>query len=217
MGPTDTYYLTARTTIPGAPDFHLMFPTRYIIGEDNTALDLYSSFDGKVWHIAPGSPLMRTADFGQWDGGCMFFWPHLIERGGGDWVLLYKGQVFPHKYPRGKQTEAYGTVIWPKGRLMAIEAVEKGGFTTPAFLAPGEKVRINALTSRVGEIRAEVADFDGKTIPGHSFAESIPVIGDQYRSALTWKAADSLGVPIGKPVVLRFQLAKAKIYGLDFE
>src|SRR2546423_12293483 len=130
---------------------------------------------------------MSTGDLGTRDGGCMFFWPQLIERAGGDWVLLYKGQIFPHKYPRGKQTEAYGTAVWPKGRLMAIEAVEKGGFTTPAILPPGQKLRINALTSRVGEIRVEAADFDGKALPGHSFAEADPIIGGQYPAPVTWK------------------------------
>ena len=217
MGPTDSYYFSARTTIPGAPDFHLMFPTRYVIADDNTSLDLYTSYDGKVWHMAPGSPLLRTADFGQWDGGCIFAWPNLIERAGGDWLLLYKAQIFPHKYPRGRQTKDWGVAIWPKGRLMAIEASEKGGFTTPAFLAPGQKVRINALTSRVGEIRVEVADFDGKTLAGRSFADCIPIIGDQYRTTITWKGTDTLGVETGKPIVLRFLLEKAKIYSLDFE
>jgi hypothetical protein len=217
MGPSDTYYLNARTTVPGAPDFHLMFPTRYILAEDNTALDLYTSFDGKVWHIAPGCPLMRTADFGQWDGGCLFFLPQLIEQASGDWVLLYRANVFPHKYPRGKQLEDYGTAVWPKGRLMAIEATEKGGFTTPAILAPGQKLRINALTSRVGEIRVEAAGLDGKPIPGHSFANSNPIMGDQFRAPITWKETDALGVEASKPVVLRFLVNKAKIYGLDFE
>jgi hypothetical protein len=217
MGPSDSYYLSARTTIPGAPDFHLMLPTRYTIATDDTALDLYTSFDGKLWHIAPGCPLLRTADFGQWDGGCMFFRPNLMERADGDWLLLYRGDNFPHKYPRGKQTTDYGTAVWPKGRLMAIEAIEKGGFTTPAFLAPGEKLKINALTHRVGEIRIEVADFDGKPIPSHSFADSNPVVGDQYRTLVTWKGGDTLGISAGKPVVLRFRMEKARIYGLDFE
>jgi hypothetical protein len=194
-----------------------MFPTRYVLEEDNTALDLYTSFDGKLWHIVPGCPLLRTADFGQWDGGCMFFWPNLIERGDGDWVLLYKADNFPHKYPRGKRVSDSGTAVWPKGRLMAIEAVGQGYFVTPAFLAPGEKLRINALTSRVGEIRIEVADLEGKPIPGRSFADSNPIIGDQYRTPVTWKGGDTLGVKTREPVLLRFQINKAKIYGLDFE
>ena len=78
-------------------------------------------------------------------------------------------------------------------------------------------MRINGLTGRVGEIRVEAADFDGKTLPGRSFDDSIPTVGDQYRTPVAWKGGDTLGVEEGKPLVLRFRLEKAKIYGLDFE
>ena len=125
---------------------------------------------------------MRQSDFGQWDAGSLFFYPNLVERADGDWVLLYRGDNFPHKYPRGHRTIDYGTAVWPKGRLMAIEAVEKGFFATPAFLAPGEKLRINALIGRTGEVRIELADLEGDPIPGHAFAEADPITGDQYRT-----------------------------------
>lgn len=229
MSPADTFYLNCHTWIPGT-DQHLMFVSRYQQADDKTCIDLYTSYDGKSWHVAPGSPLLETAKFGEWDGGCIFAYPHLIERGGnggskggssggnaGDWILLYSGSNFPHKYPRGKQVVGWGTAIWPKGRLMAIEAAEQGGFTTPAFLAPGEKLRINALTGRVGEVRVEVGDFYGKTLPGHSFDDCNPIIGDQYRVPVTWKQSDNLGVKTGEPVVLRFRMTKAKVYELDFE
>jgi hypothetical protein len=217
MPPTDTFYLNCYTRIPGAPDEHVMFPSRYIQHEDKTALDLYTSYDGKSWHIAPGSPVLETADFGQFDGGCLFAYPHLIERSNGDWILLYRGDIFPHKYPRGKQASEWGIAVWPKGRLTAIEAPEQGAFTTPAFLLPGQKLRINAKTSRVGEIRVEVADFYGETLPGYTFDDSVPIIGDQYQTPVTWKNAESLNVPVGEPVVLRFRMKLAKMYGLDFE
>jgi hypothetical protein len=221
MAPTDTYYLNCHTWVPGAPGVHLMFVSRYIQAEDKTAIDLYTSYDGKSWHEAPGSPLLETARFGEFDGGCLFAYPNLIERrssaGEVDWVLLYRGDIFPHKYPRGKQASAWGTAVWPKGRLMAIEAPEQGGFTTPAFLLPGQKLRVNALTSRVGEIRVEVADFYGKTIPGYTFDDCKPIIGDQFRTAVTWKNGESIPVKTGEPVVLRFRMSKAKLYQLDFE
>lgn len=217
MAPSDTFYLNCRTSIPGAPDHHVMFPSRYIQSEDKTAMDLYTSYDGKAWHLAPGSPLLKTSDFGEWDGGCVFVYPNLVERGDGSWVLPYRGDLFPHKYPRGKQASRWGMIQWPKGRLMALEAQDLGGFTTPAFLPPGSRMKINALTSRVGEIRVEAADFYGKTLPGRSFEECIPIVGDQYQTPVRWKGAEDLGVSPGDPVVLRFRMKKAKIYALDFE
>jgi len=86
-----------------------------------------------------------------------------------------------------------------------------------SFLAPGQSVRINAITARAGEIRVEAADFDGKPTPGRTFEDSIPIVGDQYRTIVRWKNADDLGVKAGEPVILRFKMRRAKIYGLDFE
>ncbi len=222
MAPTDTFYFNCHTTIPGAPAAQAMFANRYVQAEDKTAIDLYTSNDGQSWHVAPGSPVLQTNKFGKFDGGDIFTFPHLIERGGKDgapldWILLYAGDNFPHKYPRGQRATEWGTAVWPQGRLMAIEAREQGGFTTPAFLLPGQKLRINALTSRAGGVRVEVADFDGNTLPGYSFDDCQLVVGDQFRSAVTWKGNDAINVKVGEPVLLRFRMDKAKIYWLDFE
>jgi hypothetical protein len=62
-----------------------------------------------------------------------------------------------------------------------------------------------------------VADLEGKPIPGHTFADCNPIIGDQYRTPVTWKGGETLGVKTREPILLRFQMDKAKIYGLDFE
>jgi hypothetical protein len=105
-----------------------------------------------------------------------------------------------------------GYAIWPKGRIVALEALEQGEFTTlPIDTKGGRKLLINVLTERVGSILVEV---DG--IPGRSFAEADPIIGDQYRKVVTWKGEDYLGYEQGKPIVLRFRMKQAKLFGLDF-
>ena len=43
------------------------------------------------------------------------------------------------------------------------------------------------------------------------------ISGDQYRTAVTWKSDETLGVKPGEPIVLRFRMNHAKIYALDFE
>ena len=218
MAPTDSFYFCMYTTIPKAPEHHLMFPSRYIQAEDGGAIDLYVSYDGKRWDKAPGSPILNRSEYGQWDGGALWM-PNvgLTELGDGSWVVPFRGDPLPHKYPRGYYAEKWGLAIWPKGRLMAIEAAEEGAFTTMAFLAPGKQLRINALTSRVGEVLVEAADFNGKPIPGRTFEDAVPIIGDQFQTIVKWKEADDLGVEEGEPVILRFRMKKAKIYCLDFE
>jgi hypothetical protein len=214
--PTDTYYTNCKTTVPGAPDQHLLFPTIYR-ADDTTRIEVFSSNDSKAWSKIPGSPVIGTNKFGQWDGGCMFAFPSLVELPNGDWALPYTGFVYPHKYPRGAWAYDIGMAVWPKGRLVALEAPDAGEFTTVAFIPPGKKLRINALTKRAGSILVEACDVDAKPLPGRSFEDAHPIIGDQYRTPVTWKGGDELGAAEGSAVVLRVRMEKAKLFSFDFE
>jgi hypothetical protein len=76
---------------------------------------------------------------------------------------------------------------------------------------------INAVTDRAGQILVEVASPDGQTLPGRSFNEAIPIVGDQYRTPVTWRDGNLLTSNPGEPVQLRFRMEYANLYGLDFE
>ena len=217
MPPSDTFYTNCWTTIPGAPDHQLMFPTVYHQTDDTTSIALAAYHDGDVWHFVPGSPVLRTSAFGEWDGGCIFAHPNLLELPNGDFALPYAGYTFPHKYPRGEFKFLPGYAIWPKGRLVALEAPERGEFATAGIMPPGRRARINALTQRAGGILIEVTGLDGKPIEGRTFANANPIIGDQHWTPVTWKSGDDLGHKDGAPILLRFRLDKAKIFGLEFE
>lgn len=217
MDPTEQFYTNCYTTIPGAPDNHLMFPSMYRISNDETTIDLYSSYNGKYWHRIPGSPVFSTQNFGQLDGGTVFTQPNLVERPNGDWILPYTAYNVPHKYPRGAYRFEPGLLVWPKGRLCGIEAKGEGEFATIAFVVPGTTLKINAQTHRTGYIMVEVVGMDGIPISNHTFNDSIPVIGDQYKTTIRWKNSDRVGVEKGVPVILRFKMRMAKIYQLFFE
>ena len=213
MLPSEALYTNCRTTVPGAPDQHLMFPAIWNASvDDTTRIALASSHDGKVWHWVPNGDLLRTAAFGQWDGGCIWAYPELLELSNGDWVLTYRGDNFPHKYPRGQRTISLGYAVWPKGRLVALEASEHGAFTMMPIIAPGRTLKINALTLRTGWIKLEVAG-----VPGHKMADSVPIVGDHHWTRATWKDASDLGVAAGQPVTFRFEMQQAKIFGLEID
>ena len=107
-----------------------MFPTLWHMRDDTTSVILASSHDGKLWHYVPGPAVLTTGPFGAWDGGCVFAHPNLLELSDGSFVLPYTGYNFPHKYPRGQFKFAPGYAVWPKGRLVALEALERGEFAT---------------------------------------------------------------------------------------
>jgi hypothetical protein len=217
MGPADVYYTNCKTTIPGAPDHHLLFPVVYHQDNDTFSIDVFSSSDSKTWTKLPGSPVLDTNTFGQWDGGCVMAFPNLIELRNGSFALPYTGFVYPHKYPRGAWGYDVGLAIWPKGRLIALEAADEGEFTTVAFIPPGKNLLVNALTKRAGFISIEVRDLDGNIVPGRSMDEATPIIGDQFRTPARWTHSTDLGVKEREPVMLRVRLKQAKLFGFDFD
>jgi hypothetical protein len=217
MAPTDTYYSNCKTTIPGAPDHHLLLPGVYHQADDTTSIELWSSHDSHAWTKLPGSPVLTTAAAGAWDGGTVFTHPGMVELPDGSWAVPYTGYVYPHKYPRGAWGYDVGLAVWPKGRLVALEAKEEGEFTTVAFIPPAKTIRINAVTARAGQIVVEACDVHDQPLPGRSFADAVPIVGDQHRSVVEWKGGRNLGLRQGEPVVLRVRMDRAKLFGLDFE
>ena len=134
----------------------------------------------------------------------------------GSFALPYTGYNVPHKYPRRLWKYAPGYAIWPKGRLIALKAEDKGEFATVQIVPPGRRLRINALTRRGGSILVEVAGPDGKPLPGRSFAEARRVIGDQHWAPLIWDGGQDLGFAENSSILLRFRMDQAQIYGLEF-
>ena len=214
--PTDTLYTNGKTTMPGAPDQHLLFPTIWHTANDSTSTALASSHDGRMWHFLPGSPVFATGPFGAFDGGCVFAHPNLLELADGRFALPYTGYNVPHKYPRRLWKYAPGYAVWPKGRVIALEASERGEFSTVALMAPGRKLRINALTKRGGRILVEVVGVDGKPPAGRSFDEAVPLFGDLHWTPLAWGGQQDLGYSDGTAIRLRFRMEQAQIFGLEF-
>ncbi len=214
--PNCQLYTNCRTTIPDAPDQHLMFPSVWDTSDDTTHIVAASSYDGKTWQYIPGDSVLETSESGKWDGGCIFAYPELMEMSNGDFVLPYTGYNVPHKYPRGMAERNSGYAIWPKGRLICIEAEELGEFTTIAFVPQGDKLRINAVTKRSGYIKVEVCKINGEPVPGREIVHSAQLFGDCYRALVTWKDCSTLGIEKSEAVCLHIKMKQACIYGMEF-
>lgn len=213
MLPSEQLYTNCYTTVPGAPDQHLMFPTIWNGSvDDTTRIAVASSHDGRNWHWVPGGDILRTQPFGKWDGGCIWVTPDLIELPNGDWALPYLAHNFPHKYPRGQVVGNTGYAVWPKGRLFGVEAADRGEFTMQPVIAPGKSLKINAVTQRAGWVKVEVVG-----VKGRAMADCEPIIGDQHGTRVKWKGGNDLGIGEKKGVTLRIEMQQAKLYGVEFE
>ena len=99
MAPSHLWYNNAKTTLPGCPDQHVMFPWRWEMERDGGDTFLFSTNDGWAWSRVPGGPVLECGPVGGPDGEYVVASGELIELPDGRWAVPYHGYSVPHKYP----------------------------------------------------------------------------------------------------------------------
>ncbi|GMV99433.1 MAG: hypothetical protein AMXMBFR84_05720 [Candidatus Hydrogenedentota bacterium] len=225
MPPTHLYYTNCKTTLPGIPDNHVMFPWIWELENDGGSVWLLTSADGYTWsHIANGN-VVEVGIPGQPDGGHVACSGMMVEYPDKTWGISFGGNPIPHKYP-GRDFDQRkglfpgvqgigGIATWPKGRLVALQCDEEGEFATVAVMPRGNRIRLNATVKPTGYIKTEIAQLGKSAIEGRTFAQSDRIIGDGLELPVTWNGEDDLKHE-NQPVILRFQLRQASLYGVEF-
>ena len=80
-----------------------------------------------------------------------------------------------------------------------------------------ESRRINAWIQRADGIRVEIATLLDEPLPGRSFADCKPIQGDQFWTPVTWNGQEDLGYGTNQPIIIRFKMDHAKLFGIQFE
>jgi hypothetical protein len=150
----------------------------------------------------------------------------LLEYPGNRWGIGYESSPIPHKYPGRDITQrkglfpglkgVKGLALWPRGRLVALQADDTGEFATVAVVAAHNRIRVNAVVSPTGYLRIAIRPFGSRDeVAGRGFADCDPIIGDHLQQPVTWQGEAEVGRP-GQPVSLRFQMRQAKLFGVAF-
>ena len=223
LHPSDDWYTNSKTLYPGTTDHHFLFPALYHHADDSSDIHAFSSVDTVSWTRIPGGPILPADDPRSWDAGFVTASVDLVPLPGGKVGLPYGGARYPHKYPRNRHTwdamkRAYA--LWPKERITAVIADEAGRFTTLPLLFDGRRLRLNYRTTQGGEIRVEAAESrrsggHSKVLPGRSFADCVPLAGDETDRTVAWKNGEDLGHRDGQPVTLRFRMRSASLFAFE--
>ena len=221
--PSDDWYTNSKTLYPGTTDHHFLFPGLYHHADDTSEIRAFTSVDTTHWNQIPGGSILSPADSRSWDAGFKTAGIDLVPLPGDRVGLPYHGSQYPHKYPRNKHTMATmakAYALWPRERIAALTADESGRFTTLPLLSPGRKLRLNYKTGQSGEIRVEAAEsleYGGakEPLPGRSFSDCLPLVGDEMDRIVTWKTGQDLGNPEGRPVTLRFRMRSASLFAFE--
>ena len=225
MPPSHLFYTNCKTTLPGIPDNHVMFPWIWELESDGGSSWLFSSADGVFWSRVSGGPVVEAGLPGSSDGGYVVCSGNLLEYPDDRWGITYGGNPIPHKYP-GREPDkrkglfpgvqgVSGMATWPKGRLVALECEGEGRFATVAIVPRGDRIRLNASVKPSGQIKVAVQRFGAGDVPGRSFDDADRLIGDGLAMPVTWRGEDTLKHE-GSPVILRFQLRHARLFGVEF-
>src|SRR5690606_12915002 len=167
MPPSHLYYTNCKTTLPGIPDNHVMFPWIWELENDGGASWLLSGADGWTWSTVPGGPVVPMGTPGTPDGGLVICTGNLFAFPDNTWAINYSGAPIPHKYP-GRDTASRGGLYpgvegvsgratWPKGRLVALQCDDEGSFATVGVMPRGNHIRLNAVIPPTGYIKVELA------------------------------------------------------------
>jgi hypothetical protein len=227
MAPSHVFYTNCKTTLPGIPDNHVMFPWIWELESDGGGCVLLSSQDGAHWSRVPGGNVVDQGPPGSPTGGMIVCSNHLLEYPDGSWGINYGGNPIPHKYPGRDVTKRKGLfpgvegesgrALWPKGRLVALDCPEEGEFATVAVVPRGERIRLNASILPSGYIQMAVRKFgSGEDLPGRGFEDADRLLGDDLAMPVTWKGEEEIGHS-GEPILFRFRMRQAKLFGIEFD
>jgi len=204
-------YTNARTTYPGMPEVHLMFPMFYHRFDQTSDIRMFSSIDGLHWNQVPGGPVLSRKSFHDSSIEFPVASKPLLPLPNNRVGFRYSASRYPHKYPRWKEglrPGQSGWAWWEQGRLVALTAEEEGEFTTFPIPVMGRELRINARTPRGGMIKVGIS--------GRKMEDCDPVFGDNLAHPVRWKGNTNVGIQPGKTVSIKFDLRRAELFGFEW-
>ena len=183
----------------------------YLAESQTCDVQLAWSEDGVSWRRPwPRSPLIPRGKEGEFDSGLVYTASSPVQRE--DRIeIIYSGFDGPHDdFSRGA---AIGSASLRRDGWCALVADDEGAMleTKPLPFSPGGlSLNIDASS---GCCTAELADGEGRVIPGFSFGESIPISGvDSLSVPLRWRSGTPQ--PFPSNWLLRLRLSGARLYSL---
>jgi hypothetical protein len=213
--PAWDYYATAFAFYPGRPEIRTMMCLVYDRSVDGSHIRLAVSRDGHRYDFVPGEPAISPSGPQAEKAGFISALPSLVRLPDGRMIVFYDTNRFPHKFPRhGLQSSKTYAAVWPADRLAAIEAPQKGEFTTAAMTLRGNRVVLNMQAERTGGIEVELRDEKFRPVPGRAFADCDRLFADEQAAPVTWRGDGDVGAYAGNKIYLRFRLRAAKLFSV---
>lgn len=237
---SDIYY-NANSIYPFAADTYLMFTSqfRHFSPDRNPYIrpreqgwedfgmlevQLAVSRDGIHWERPSREPYFPTGLADEWDRWYAVMGPGIARRG--NYLYQYynsSGRLHdsvvmrPEYDDSAKQLGGVGIVKQRLDGFVSADVDHLGGYLrTPPMTFSGKALRLNIDTGSMGTAFVEIQDEEGNPIPGFTMADCEEIGGNYIDQRVYWKGNHDLSSLIGKPIRLRFNLKRAKLYAFQF-
>ncbi|MCE2394744.1 hypothetical protein J4G02_09175 [Candidatus Poribacteria bacterium] len=218
--PTEHLYKNACTQYFRAPHIYLMFPKRFVpdrkFDKDWPASGLSESVfmtsrDGVHWDRRFMEPFLSLgSDPDSWTDRNLYVGVGVVPTGSAE-MSVY----FMEHYRRPSIRLRRG-VLRTDG-FVSVNAPYAGGeFLTKPLIFEGDKLVVNYATSVAGGLRVEIQDTEGQPIDGYRLAECVEIFGDEIERVVRWENGSDVGSLAGRAVRLRFVMAAADLYAIQF-
>ena len=219
--PDADIYTNAYQRWPGASHAHLMTPAIFHRSSDRLDLQLAVSRDGVHWQFPQREPFLADGPAGSGTEGAMYAGCGTVSIGKGLWAFPVScyGKTHNMKFtPTPEQPHIGGIHLarLPEDGYMYLEAEDSGECWTQPASFTGSQLLIHSWGFTGARVAIEIAEENGKAIPGYSLAECDALYGEQLSSPMTWRGKSELGALRGKLIRLRFVLNRVSLYSFQF-
>ncbi|MGD9720183.1 MAG: hypothetical protein AB7O59_07880 [Pirellulales bacterium] len=238
---SDIYY-NAATIYPWAADVHLMFTAQFrhfspqrnpfirprVAGqwEDFGMLEvqLAVSRDGVRWERPSREAYFPTGLADEWDRWYAVMAPGIARRGNYLYQYynssgrLHDSVVLRPEYDESApQLGGVGIVRQRLDGFVSADADHRGGcLRTPPIVFRGTCLRLNIDTGSMGTAFVELQDEEGQPIPGFTLADCEEIGGNFIDQRVYWKGNSNVSALAGKPIRLRINLKRGKLFAFQF-
>ncbi len=218
--PTEHLYKNACTQYFRAPHIYLMFPKRFVpdrkFDKDWPANGLSESVfmtsrDGLHWDRRFMEPFVGLgSDPDSWTDRNLYVGVGVVPTGPAE-MSIY----FMEHYRRPSIRLRRGALR--TDGFVSVNAPYAGGeFLTKPLIFKGDRLVLNYATSVAGGLRVEIQDAAGQPIDGYRLSECVEIFGDEIERVVRWENGSDVGSLAGRAVRLRFVMAAADLYAIQF-
>ena len=179
-------------------------------GNETIDVQLAVSHDNMAWsRVANQQTFLPLGPSGSWDDGMLFCAPMFNHNK--KTLIYYGGWDNSHNSKEIRRSGIGLATLRLNGFVSLNAGIDTATVITKFLQNAHGPLLINADASK-GSLRVELEDREGKTIPGYSFDDCLPINKNEVVQKVRWKKNTELPGN-GNNISIKFKMTKTELYG----